>query len=371
MIRFPFAALGASLLLLQACAFAPGMHMQKKSLIDRDAADNSMVEIVQITPKVIAQEQAVNTRMHIPQVLLDYQPENYRIGANDALFITVWDHPELTVPGGPQQPAEANSRVVRSDGTLYYPFLGNVQVEGLELEQLRQLVADRLARVIEQPQVDVNVIGFNSQKIVVSGAFNTRGYLPITAEPLTLVQAVGMAGIDKARADLSNLTLVRDGVTYTLDYDRLTDRPSNIGEIYLRSGDKLHLALNDSRKIFVMGEVRTPRPLPYSTSRMTLSEVLATVGGPLQETASGREVYVIRGVEDLETQKATVFQLNASSPTAFILADQFEMQPQDVVFVGPAEITRWNRFISQLFPSANIFRTTLTIDEDLRDRSAN
>jgi len=44
------------------------------------------------------------------------------------------------------------------------------------------------------------------------------------------------------------------------------------------------------------------------------------------------------------------------------------MQPQDVVFVGAAGITRWNRFISQLFPSANIFRTSLLIDEDLRDR---
>ena len=371
MIRFPLAALGASMLLLQACALAPGMHMDKKSLINRDPAESSLVEMVEITPKLIAQDRAVRDRQAIAPVLLQYRPENYRIGPNDALFITVWDHPELTIPGGQQQQSAANARVVRDDGTLYYPFLGNVQVAGLTLEQLRELLTQRLARVIETPQVDVNVIGFNSQKITLSGAFLNPGILPMTSEPLTLIQAVGKAGIDKQRADLSALTLIRDGETYTLDYDRLTDRPSDIGQIYLRKDDKLHLGINDSRKIFVMGEVRNPRPLAYSTSRMSLSEVLATVGGPLQETSSGREVYVIRGVENIETQKATVFQLNAKSPTAFILADQFEMQPQDVVFVGPAEITRWNRFISQLFPSANIFRTTLTIDEDLRDRSAN
>ncbi len=371
MIRFPLAALGASILLLQACALAPGMHMDKNRLISDDSAENSMVEIVQITPKLIAQDQSVQRRMSIPQELLDYQPENYRIGANDALFITVWDHPELTIPGGTQQTNAANARIVRDDGTLYYPFIGNVQVAGLTLEELREIIATRLARFIEQPQVDVNVIGYNSQKIILSGAFQTAGFLPVNAERLTLVQAVNTAGIDMSRADMSNLVLVRDGVTYRLDYDRLLNEPGNIGQIYLRAGDRLHMGLNDARKIFVMGEVRNPRPIPYSTSRMSLSEVLATVGGPTPESSSGREVYVIRGVENVETEKATVFQLNAKSPSAFILADRFEMQPQDVVFVGAAGITRWNRFISQVFPSANIFRTTLLIDEDLRDRSAN
>lgn len=368
MTRFSLALVGASALLLQACVFAPGMHMDSNRLISDDAAENSMVEMVQITPKLIAQDQTGVRRMTIPQELLDYQPENYRIGANDALFITVWDHPELTIPGGAQQTAAPNARIVRDDGTLFYPFIGNVQVAGLTLEELRELLARRLARFIEQPQVDVNVIGYNSQKIIVSGAFENPGYLPVNAERLTLVQAVGLAGIDRTRADLSSLSLVRNGQVYQLDYDRLTSRPSDIGRIYLRTGDRLHLGLNDARKIFVMGEVRSPRALPYSTSRMTLSEVLATVGGPSPESSSGREVYVIRGVENLETERATVFQLNARSPSAFILADQFEMQPQDVVFVGAAGITRWNRFISQLFPSANIFRTSLLIDEDLRDR---
>ena len=74
---------------------------------------------------------------------------------------------------------------------------------------------------------------------------------------------------------------------------------------------------------------------------------------------------VISATVNLATEKATVFQLNAASPSSFILANQFEMQPQDVVFVGAAEITRWNRFVSQLFPSANILRTSVLINEDI------
>lgn len=369
MIRFPLVALGAFTLLLQACMFSPGMHMDTDRLISQDSAENSMVEIVQITPKLIAQDQAVNGDVKVPLELLDYSPENYRIGANDALFITVWDHPELTIPGGQQQPSSANARVVRDDGTLFYPFIGSVHVAGKTLEELREIIATRLARYIEQPQVDVNVLEYNSQKIYFSGAFENADVIPVNAQRLTLLQAIGRAGIDTQRADLSNLLLIRDDQTYRLDYDRLTSSSSRIGDIYLKPGDKVHMGLNDARKVFVMGEVGRQGSLAYRTSRMTLSEVLATVGGPSPTTSSGKEVYVIRGIENLDREKAIVFQLNAQSPSAFILANQFEMQPQDVVFVGAAGITRWNRFISQLFPTANIFRTTLQIEDDVNDRN--
>lgn len=369
MIRFPLVALGASTLLLQACMFSPGMHMDTDRLISQDSAEHSMVEMVQITPKLLAQDQAVKSAVEVPLELLEYTPENYRIGANDALFITVWDHPELTIPGGQQQPSSANARVVRDDGTLFYPFIGNVHVAGKTLEELREVIASRLARYIEQPQVDVNVIEYNSQKIYFSGAFENPGIIPVNAQRLTLLQAVGQAGIDQQTADLSSLTLIRDGRSYQLDYDRLTSTSSRIGEVYLKPGDKVHMGFNDARKVFVMGEVFKPGALPYRTSQMTLSDVLGSVGGPSPVSASGKEVYVIRGVDNLDAQKATVFQLNAQSPSAFVLANRFEMQPQDVVFVGAAGITRWNRFISQLIPTATLLNVTIESESDLRDRN--
>lgn len=367
-MKFPaFAVLGSCALLLQACMFSPGMHMDTDRLLAEDSAEESLVEMVQITPKVLIQEQAVAPNRDVPAELLAYEPSNYRLGPNDALFITVWDHPELTIPGGQQQSSEANARVVRDDGTLFYPFIGNVEVAGMTQEDLRKVITQRLARYIEQPQVDVNIIGYNSQKVTLSGAFMEPGFRAINSQPLTLLQAIGEAGIDTDRADLSRLNLLRDGQVYTLDYDYLTSNPSAVGNVYLKAGDKLHLGLNDARKVFVMGEVPYPAAMPYSTSRMSLSEVLATAGGPSPLTSSGREVYVIRGVDNLESEKATVFQLNAQSPSAFILADQFEMQPQDVVFVGAAGITRWNRFISQLLPSATLVGTGVRTGSDFND----
>ena len=66
---------------------------------------------------------------------------------------------------------------------------------------------------------------------------------------------------------------------------------------------------------------------------------------------SNAAIYVIRGVQTLDEEPAKVFQLDARSPTSYVLADHFHMQARDVVFVGASGITRWNRFISQLIPT--------------------
>src|SRR5690606_2486817 len=118
MTRLAHVALGVSTPLLQSGVLAPGLHLDTARLVPQDSPENSRVVVVQITPKLIAQDLAVKSQAEVPPALLDYVPENYRIGPNDALFITVWDHPELTIPGGQQQPSSANARVVRDDGTL-------------------------------------------------------------------------------------------------------------------------------------------------------------------------------------------------------------------------------------------------------------
>jgi polysaccharide export outer membrane protein len=340
--------------LLQGCMFAPGQYMDTASLTAEGVAESSRVELIQITPKLIAMDAATQVREALPAPLLNYKPGPYLIGANDVLYITVWDHPELTAPSGPQQQIDANGRLVRPDGTLFYPYIGNVVAVGKTIEALRVEVAQRLRQYIDSPQVDVSVLRFASQKVVISGAVLRAGPVPITTTAMNVVEAIGASGVDSLNADLSSLTLTRGQHAYSLDLDGLNLRDSRLQDIYLKDGDQLYLAYNDRKRIYVMGEVITPRALTFKTRTMNLSDVLGSVGGLNQNTANGNAVYVIRGVENLDAEPAKVFQLQAGSPSAMALATRFDVHAQDVVFVGPANITRWNRFISQLVPSASL-----------------
>ncbi|BAL23226.1 polysaccharide biosynthesis/export family protein [Azoarcus sp. KH32C] len=353
---------------LHGCAFAPGQYLDTAQFAGEQSPENARVELVSITPKLLAIQEAGRKADQVPRALLDYSPDSYRIGSNDVLHITVWDHPEMTAPSGPQQTLEANGRVVRPDGSLFYPYIGEIKAAGLTIEELRATIARQLTKVVTKPQVDVAVIKYASRKVVLSGAFNDTTQQPITSVPLTLLEAVGKAGVKTLDADLSSLILKRDGREYRLDLDALNRNGANLDGIKLKDGDQIHLAYNDRRRVYVMGEVGQPRALPFKTRDLNLSDVIGSVGGLRQETADGKAIYVIRGVEDLERDTAKVFQLDAKSPVAFVLAERFMLQPQDVVFVGPAGITRWNRFISQLLPSATLLRTGVGIENDIRVR---
>lgn len=367
MIR-PLSLAILSALALQGCMFSPGQNLDTERLLQEDSAESSRVQLVQITPKLLTVEAATRQEEAVPEALASFRPESYQIGAGDLLYITVWDHPELTSPAGQQQQTDANGRLVRPDGTLFYPYVGTLRVSGRTIEDVRKTITSALAAYVEEPQVDIAVLRFASQRVILNGAFIKAGPQPITTTPLALMEAIGAAQLDTLNADLSGLTLQRDNQVFHLNLDALnTAQGADLYNLYLKDGDRIYLPYNDRKKVYLMGEVNAPRALTFKTREMNLADALGSVGGLNQTTANGKAVYVIRGVEDLEKQRATVFQLDANSPTAFILAQQFQLRPQDVVYVGPAGVTRWNRLISQLLPSAGILGTGSTIQRNLND----
>jgi polysaccharide export outer membrane protein len=342
-------------LLVSGCVWAPGQRMSSDGLVRGTPTDSSQVQLVTITPQLLTEDHAQMLGAAVPQALLSYKPEPYRVGPGDTLYITVWDHPELTSPAGPQQQTAANGRLVRSDGTMFYPYVGAVKVAGMTIEQVRQTIGSKIAKYVERPQVDVGVVGYNSQQVLLQGAFMKTEPQPITTVPLTLGQALGTAQINADQANMSDLILTRDGQDYHLDLTALGNGHSIAQDIYLKPGDRLMLPYNDTQEVYVMGEVLHPLAVTFrSVADITLTQALGRAGGLNPVTSNGKEVYVIRGAKNIDNTPAKVFQLDARSPAAFALGDRFKVKPGDVVFVGAAGVTRWNRVLSQLLPSANL-----------------
>lgn len=341
---------------LAGCGIAPGQTMGVRS----NNNDNGYVQLVPITPQLVTAQQAAAAAPVIPPALLDYHPQAYHIGPGDTLYITVWDHPELTSPAGSQQESSANGRLVRSDGTLYYPYIGQMKVEGMTIEQARQAIASKLAHWIKNPMVDISVANYSSQHVVVEGALVKSGTQSLTTVPLTLGEAIANAGVDNQNANLSDVVLTRGGQAYHLDMSGYAGKGGPVGNIYLEAGDRVLVPYNDAQKVFVMGEVTRPQALRFKTSVITLTQALGDAGG-LNEVTSKGMIYVVRGAFDKNghtTQRPTVYQLDLKSPAAFALADGFDVKPGDVVFASAAGVTRWNRFLSQLLPLTSALSAT-------------
>lgn len=340
-------AAALAVIMLAGCALGPGQRMSGRSDTLVEGGD---VEMIAITPEVVS---GARSTVQIPSELTSYKPESYKIHPGDTILVTVWDHPELTTPAGSQQQALTNGRLVQPDGTFFYPYAGKINVSGMTIEQLRSTLAERLARYLRNPQLDVNVVGYGS-RVALQGAFTDTTPQEVTTVPLTLSQAIGKGRIDVEQADLAGFVLTRDGRNYSLDLDALNRDGKVAQDIYLKPGDHLFLPFNDRKEVYVVGEVLRPQSLNFKTTDMSLTQALGRTGGLNPITSKGGAVYVIRGIEDMQRGPAKVYHLDATSPTAFALADRFSLRPGDVVWVGPAGVTRWNRFLTQLLPLSGI-----------------
>jgi polysaccharide biosynthesis/export protein len=347
----------------------PGQKMSRGG--DNGAVvQGSDVRMVEITPEFVAANRGAPMTDALPAEVREYRPDTYHIQAGDMLLVTVWDHPELTTPAGTMQQAATNGRLVYPDGTLFYPYVGTIKVEGMTIQELRSTLTNRLAKYLRNPQLDVNIANSGGQ-VSMEGAFTNTAPQNITTVPLTLSKAVGTAGINTRDADPSSLMLIRDGSSYTIDLDA-TSRRGNLGDIYLKPGDRVYLPFNDRKEVYVVGEVTRPQAITFKTSDISLTQALGRAGGLDQITSNGDAVYVIRGVDAAQLtatapSSATVYHLRAKSPAAFAVADAFPLRAGDVVFVGAAGITRWNRFFSQLLPLSGIVRNAANAQNDIQN----
>jgi polysaccharide export outer membrane protein len=216
---------------------------------------------------------------------------------------------------------------------------------------LRDVLTSRLSRYIQNPQLDVRVVGFRSKRVYVVGEVQTPGVLPLNDLPMTIADAISLSGGLTPAAWKSGVNVSRNGKVYEIDLKALYDYADSTQNLMLKHGDIVNVLDRSQQKVFMMGEVRTPGSVEIINGELTLAAALGEVGGFNQNTANPSAIYVIRGTDG---NSPRIFHLDAQFATGMLLAERFDMQAQDVVFVDAAGVSQWNRVVSQLLPSITV-----------------
>jgi polysaccharide export outer membrane protein len=356
--------------LLGGCSLIPGTHINSSNLSDLSLDNESTVDLVPITPALI-QEMKANNYSSVAQFDTNLQQQTkqyaYKVGVGDVLNITVWNHPELTIPAGQFRSAGETGNEIHPDGTIFYPYIGKLMVEGMEVTKIRDLIANKLSQYIESPQIDVSVAAFRSQRVFVSGSVMNPANVPITNVPLTLLDAINACGGLSADADWRSVVLTTKGeygaINEVLDLHALYHQGDMRQNRLLGPNDIVHVPKNDGLKVFVMGDVAKSETQLIDRSGLTLAEALNNAGGINESSANAKGIFVLR-INEVTDTLLDVYQLDASAGTMLVLSTQFQLQPLDIVYVTSAPMARWNRVISQFIPT---IRSLYEIDRIISD----
>jgi polysaccharide export outer membrane protein len=362
----PFSALAlprgcAAILVLALAGCASGIRLGAQDA--NTGAQEAAPPTEMITEQLIAAEkkvQAQQVKQDLSQ-LVDASPPPYTIGRGDILSIVVWDHPELAGGGmtaaAAAAAADAGTQtvslaapgfVVDHQGRIQFPFAGVLKVEGLTEDQARALLSEKLARYIADPNVTLRVQSYRSKRVYIDGEVKSPGLQAINDIPMTLMEALNRAGGLLPSADQSRIALERGDARYAIDLRQLVQKGVNPGNVMLAPGDVVRVHSRDESKVFVSGEVVSPKALTMHNGRLTLNEALGETGGISPLSGDARQIYVVRKT----VQGTRVFQLDARVTGAMAMAESFELRPKDMVYVAASPLANWNRHLSLLFPGA-------------------
>lgn len=357
--KFKLLLASLSIITVSGCTIIPGSHYEgidSGDQVENLEKDLEKVNIQIIDSSLINQQKANSKKVSQPNSLagVNVSDYEYKLGVGDVLTIGVWDHPELTIPAAVQRTAEFDGFRVQTDGTITFAYAPNIKAAGRTVAEVRQDLAKRLSRVIEDPQIDVKVVGFRSQKAYVTGEVENPGVYPVTEIPLTLIDALNQAGGLTERADWRTVTFTRGDKTEEIKLDDFYAHGDISQNRLLKHGDIVHVNRDDKQKVYVLGDIQKAGTVNVDRYGLNLAQALSDTGGIREATADANGIFVLRK-RDLEKDGiiADVYQLHAKNVAALVLAEQFELQPRDIVYVTSAPLARWNRVISLLLPSVS------------------
>ncbi len=122
---------------------------------------------------------------------------DFLLGPEDVLLISVWKDEHLT-----------REVVVRPDGMVSFPLVGDVQAEDRTVEEIRLDLVARLIKYIPNPNVSVAVLKILSYKIYVVGRVNKPGEYVI-GRYTDVLQALSLAGGLTPFAAENNIKVIR------------------------------------------------------------------------------------------------------------------------------------------------------------------
>jgi len=203
--------------------------------------------------------------------------EDYQIGRGDSLEVAVWGVPEMS-----------RAVVVRPDGKITLPAIGDVKADQVSPEELSKILTEKMTEYIKHPIVTVSVSSIQNSRVYLTGGGMSQVYS--LSRKTTLMKMMSELG-DFSGTDLRRAYLSRDGKKIATDFYALYYEGDMSQDIELKAEDIVFIPSNKRNLVYVLGAVEKPQQLQHYEGMTILEAILAS--GGFTEFAKESSVYVV------------------------------------------------------------------------------
>jgi len=322
------------------------------------AASGIQFNVQPLNLATLPPKQAVVPSSDLTRLLRTSGQVDYRISKGDILGITLVGYPEIAPPltnSSNTANPYALGFPVDQQGFVQFPLIGRIKASGMSVPQFTANLQKQLQRYLKYSDPQVKIVNYRGNKFFIDGEVKQPGEFAIADVPVSLYGAISMAGGATSTGDSNNIVFNRKGVSYNIGLQSLRQLGTSANQIYLQDGDSIHVNSQDRNKVYVLGEFGRVEPVPILEQGISLAQVLGESKGLDSNTANAAKIYVVR--DNLNTRTTDIYYVDMQTITSFALANRFEMQANDIVYVDPTGLTRWNRVISAILPSTSAIRS--------------
>jgi polysaccharide export outer membrane protein len=279
--------------------------------------------------------------------------QDYRLGPGDILDISIWGRPKIS----------RNNVIVAPDGVISLPRAGVISVTGWTIAETTVGIKKILSKNYQNPEVTVLVLEFHNNKAFVLGRVSEPGVVNFPGNG-TLLEALALAGgLPHIGKDtfLTKCAIIRGNDTVIwVDLRDLLDNGNMALNARILNNVVIFIPEAEDEMAMVLGEVNNAGPVMLKRG-LNLVDALMISGGYTND-ADLEKVFIVRQ----DGERGLVQQINVKAMLQTgDFSQNFALQEDDIVYVGPTGMRKFNYAMEQLLPSLSVLSMSADILDNL------
>lgn len=269
------------------------------------------------------------------------------IAKGDMLGLAVFGGTEGTLLADPIQLPNLK---VSSEGTVFVPYIDEIEVAGLTPDAARSLIQDRLTQIVPAAQVQLEHEPGSRNSVEVVAGLPKNGVYPLSSSTTVMGLLAEAGGLPPSEAN-PQINLQRGSRLYRVGARTILENPQM--DTVLRGGDRIYVT-QDERYFLSLGATQKETLTKFPKDQVSALDAMSLIGGVDQASANPRGILILRNYPASAVaanpdrgpgKRKVVFAFDLTSADGLFAAGDFQIEDKDLVLVTQSRLANTRSII--------------------------